>query len=107
VRICLQSICAALLGAAVSAASLPACAQGPGQAVRYLAANCANCHGTDGHAQSGMPRLAGVPKAYLSEQLKAFRDGKRPGTIMPQLAKGYTEAELELLAEYFSQQKLR
>jgi len=72
--------------------------------VGYLAANCANCHGTTGHAKGAMPSLAGLPKAYLVEQMKTFRDGKRAATIMPQLAKGYTDAQIEAIADYFSRQ---
>ena len=70
----------------------------------YLAGNCANCHGTTGNAKGGMPSLAGQPKAYLIEQMRAFRDGKRTGTIMPQLAKGYTDPQVEAIADYFSRQ---
>lgn len=70
----------------------------------YLASNCANCHGTTGQAKGAMPSLAGVPKATIIEQFKAFRDGKRAATIMHQLAKGYTDAQIELVADYFSKQ---
>ena len=70
----------------------------------YLAGNCANCHGTTGNAKGGMPSLAGQPKAYLIEQMRAFRDGKRTGTIMPQLAKGYTDSQVEAIADYFSRE---
>jgi cytochrome c553 len=74
------------------------------RAAQYLAANCANCHGTTGQAKGAMPSLAGLPKATIVEQMKAFRDGKRPGTIMPQLAKGYTDQQIELAADFFSRQ---
>ena len=70
-----------------------------------LASNCANCHGTLGTAQGAMPSLAGQQKAYIVEQMRAFRDGKRPATIMHQLAKGYTDQQVELIAEFFSRQK--
>jgi cytochrome subunit of sulfide dehydrogenase len=72
---------------------------------RYLASNCANCHGTSGTAQAAMPSLAGQQKNYIVEQMRAFRDGKRPATIMHQLAKGYTDQQIELIADYFSRQK--
>ena len=72
---------------------------------RVLAANCANCHGTTGDAQGAMPSLAGQSKSVIVNQMKAFRDGKRPATIMHQLAKGYTDQQVELIAEFFSQQK--
>lgn len=74
--------------------------------LRSLAATCANCHGTDGRALPGatVPGLAGVPSATLSEQLKAFKAGTRPGTVMGQLAKGYSDAQIEQLAAYFAAQ---
>ena len=72
---------------------------------RVLAANCANCHGTTGNAQGAMPSLAGQSKSFIVDQVKAFRDGKRPATIMHQLAKGYSDQQIEQVAEFFSQQK--
>jgi cytochrome c553 len=36
--------------------------------------------------------------------MKAFRDGTRPATIMHQLAKGYSDEQIELMAEYFARQ---
>ena len=75
--------------------------------VRSLAANCAHCHGTDGRAAPGstMPALAGMPRDYLATQLKAFKAGSRQSTIMTQLAKGYSDAQLEQLAAFFAAQK--
>jgi len=70
-----------------------------------LASSCANCHGTFGTAQGAMPSLAGQQKTHIVEQMRAFRDGKRPATIMHQLAKGYTDQQIELIADFFSRQK--
>jgi len=75
------------------------------RAAGVLASNCANCHGTLGNAQGAMPSLAGQQKTYIVEQMRAFRDGKRPATIMQQLAKGYTDQQIDLIAEFFSRQK--
>ena len=84
--------------------SLPAAAQ-TSYTGRNLAAACANCHGTNGVSSGGMPALAGQPRQYLAQTLKDFRDGRRPGTIMPQLAKGYADNQIEALAEYLAAQK--
>ena len=73
--------------------------------VRNLAAGCANCHGTQGVAQPGMPSLAGQPKDVLLKNLLDFKSGKRPATIMHQLSKGYTDEQLEQLAAYFANLK--
>ena len=72
-----------------------------------MAATCANCHGTDGRAVSGsgVPTLAGMPRDYMIAQLKAFKAGSRPATIMHQLSKGYSDAQIEQIAGYFAAQK--
>jgi len=74
--------------------------------VRALAATCANCHGTGGRAVQGaaVPGLAGMPAAYMVEQVKGFRSGTRPATVMHQISKGYSEAQIEQLAAYFAAQ---
>jgi cytochrome subunit of sulfide dehydrogenase len=73
--------------------------------VRGMAATCSHCHGTDGRSAGITPSLAGVDKAYLAQQMMDFKTGKRPGTIMHQLAKGYTDAQIERMAAYFAAQK--
>ncbi len=77
------------------------------QDARYLAANCANCHGTDGRNQPGvgMPALAGLSRAYFVEQMNAFRAGTRAATIMHQIAKGYSDDQISRLADYFAAQR--
>lgn len=71
-----------------------------------LAANCAACHGTDGHPVPGthLPALAGKSRQLLLQRLHAFRDGTRPATVMQQIAKGYSDAQLAELAGYFAAQ---
>lgn len=75
--------------------------------LRSLAATCANCHGTNGKAQEGsaVVTLAGLPKEYIIAQMAAFKSGARPATIMHQLAKGYTDAQISEVAGYFAAQK--
>jgi cytochrome subunit of sulfide dehydrogenase len=74
---------------------------------RDLAAACANCHGTNGASVQGMPYLAGQSRAYIVERMHEFRTGKRPSTVMHQIAKGYTDEQIEAMAAYFSAQKAR
>ncbi|MBI3042323.1 MAG: c-type cytochrome [Betaproteobacteria bacterium] len=69
---------------------------------RAWAASCAACHGTDGRSTGAVPPLAGRPKADLLRAMQDFKSGKRSATIMHQHAKGYTDAELERIADYFS-----
>jgi len=66
---------------------------------RALAAGCATCHQP---GQTRPPALEGVARDELLAKLRGFRDGTRNGTLMPQLAKGYTDAELQAIAAYFA-----
>ncbi len=72
--------------------------------VRSLAATCASCHGSEGRSINGsaIVSLAGMPRDYMLKQFKAFKDGSRPATVMHQIAKGYTDQQVEVLAIYFS-----
>ena len=70
---------------------------------RNLAAACAICHGTDGRAVTkDVIPLAGLPREHIATQMRAFRDGQRPATVMHQIAKGYTDAQIDVLAVWFS-----
>jgi sulfide dehydrogenase cytochrome subunit len=93
--------------AAVVSLSLAWAAPAQAQDARYLAANCANCHGTEGRAAAGggMPGLAGLSRTYFIEQMNAFRSGARQATIMHQLAKGYSDEQISRMADYFAQIK--
>jgi cytochrome subunit of sulfide dehydrogenase len=72
---------------------------------RNLAATCANCHGTDGKARGAMVALAGYPADRLITTMADFKAGKRPATIMHQISRGYSDAQVALIAGYFAQQK--
>ena len=74
---------------------------------RNLAAPCAICHGTDGRSatkDSPLIPLAGLPRDHIATQMRAFRDGKRPATVMHQIAKGYTDPQIDALAAWFAAQ---
>jgi cytochrome c553 len=74
---------------------------------RDLAAACAICHGTDGWSAGGrLPNLAGQPSDYLVRQMRDFRDGARPATVMTQIAKGYTEEQYQMMAAFFASQRV-
>ena len=75
------------------------------QQARSWAAGCANCHGTNGQAQPGLASLAGASKDETVQKMKEFKSGTRPATLMHQLAKGYTDEQIEAIAGYFAAQK--
>jgi cytochrome c553 len=90
-----------------------ACVAGPAHAqeqalyTRALAATCAQCHGTDGHAVpgAGIPALAGMPREEMLAKLRAFQAGTVRATVMTQLARGFSEAQLQQLADFFAAQE--
>lgn len=75
---------------------------------RFMAANCAYCHGPDGKSRGAIPSLAGIDKAYFVQQMKDFRSGTRTGassTVMHHHAMGYTDEEYEKLGDWFAAHK--
>ena len=71
---------------------------------RNLAAQCANCHGTNGKSVTEVASLAGQPANVIVQKMKDYRDGKIPASIMHQLAEGYSDEQVALMADYFSRQ---
>jgi cytochrome subunit of sulfide dehydrogenase len=105
------AILAAMLGAATVAAQQPAppafAAPDLGErGARALAASCAACHGTDGRPSRGslVGGLAGRSKEDLVQIMTQYKSGQRPATVMHQIAKGYTDAEIAAMADHFSKQ---
>ena len=95
--------CTLLVGAWMAAAG--ASAAPPNAAM--LANACAGCHGTGGgSAGPSMPSLAGQSKEAIVVAMQKFKSGERPSTIMGRLAKSYTDADFEVMGEFFAKQKL-
>ena len=67
------------------------------------AATCAACHGQNGISLApAWPTLAGQHEDYLEHALKQYRDGTRNSPVMMPLAAGLSDADIKLLAKYFS-----
>lgn len=98
----------ATLAVAIAIAASAAPARAQDVAGRNLASACAICHGTEGRSatkDSPLIPLAGLPRDHIATQLRAFRDGKRPATVMHQIAKGYTDPQIDAIAAWFASQK--
>ena len=91
-----------------------------------LANTCAGCHGTNGVSSGpSTPSIAGMSKVYFINAMLAYKYGsdedkiaaaakttkmdpddidalERPATIMTRIAKGYTDAEIAAMADFFS-----
>ena len=83
---------------ATLASSSPAVAAS--ETARALAAGCVGCHQREARSP---PPLTGRSAGDTASLVRAFRDGTRPGTVMPQLARGYTDAEIDAIAGYFAE----
>lgn len=70
-----------------------------------LANTCFSCHGYEGKMAGGqIIPLAQYPASMIISQMKAYKNGTREGTIMSRHAKGYTDEEIELLAQFIGDQ---
>lgn len=68
-----------------------------------MAHSCAACHGTNGELgdEYFMP-LAGMPVQQFVRTMTDFREGQRPATLMGHVAKGFTDADLKTMGEFFA-----
>ncbi len=72
------------------------------------AERCDRCHGVNGNsADPRVPALAAQRADYLERILNAYRTGARKSAAMSAMSKVLTEADVGMLAAYYSQQKAR
>ena len=71
---------------------------------------CGYCHQPNGHGRPENSPVAGLPAAYIVQQIRDFKNGRRtsaeprmrPPALMVEIAKAATDAEIEAAAAYFS-----
>jgi len=76
---------------------------------------CGSCHRADGSGGPENSRLAGLPAAYIAQQMADFKSGARktsvlgrnPDRMVAEVANGITSEEIEAAADYFSTLKPR
>jgi sulfide dehydrogenase cytochrome subunit len=69
------------------------------------ALSCTGCHAASPGVDTPIPRIAGRSAAETVAQMQGFKTGQRKGTVMDRLAKGYSDAEIQAIAEWYAQQK--
>ena len=62
------------------------------------ASSCTGCHGNGG----AVTALEGRPAAELVAAMTAFRKGDRAATVMGRIAKGFSDAEVKAIADWFA-----
>lgn len=67
-----------------------------------LATMCVTCHGPNGKGSKTIAKLKGLEISDIVESMNGFKTGEESSTIMDRHAKGYTDKEIQLLAEYFA-----
>lgn len=72
---------------------------------RNLASTCTACHTRNGAGESAIAPLEGRAAADIARTMRAFKSGERAGTVMPQLARGYTDADIDAIAAWFAAQR--
>ncbi len=75
-----------------------------GYAERGISA-CMSCHGPSGHGiPKNYPRVAGIHKDYLEQQLLAYKKGERKGynEIMHTISFGLSELQIKQLSAYMA-----
>lgn len=86
-----------LLGLAGAAAARPD--------IEPLARTCNGCHGVGGVSVGhSMPSIGGLPREYLRRIMKQWKYGERSALTMDRIVKGFSDDQLDALADYFSKQ---
>jgi len=96
----LMSVAALGLAAFVGSTSAGDAAAGKGKF-----AICAGCHGPTGAGNAALnyPKLTGLDEAYVAQQLRDFKSGKRTGpaaATMKAMTAPLSEADMDNLAAY-------
>ena len=67
-----------------------------------LAFNCFTCHGTDGRSPGAIKSLNTLSAAEIRDKLMAFKRDENDPTIMNRIAKGYSDDEIAIIADYIA-----
>lgn len=65
------------------------------------AAACSGCHGLSGGI-GAMPSLASKTAAEIAADMRAFKTGAREATVMDRIAKGFSDEEIQAIAEWLA-----
>lgn len=69
------------------------------------AASCSGCHATNTGVQTPVPPLKGRSQADIADAMTEYKSGKRAGTIMDRIAKGFSDEEIRAIAAWYAGQK--
>jgi cytochrome subunit of sulfide dehydrogenase len=99
----LRQIARSVATCALALAAMGATGQATPPEGRLLASNCFQCHGTTG--RGGFEEIAGKSPSEIYSKLKEMQrvqPGSGDHNIMIPHAKGFTDAQLRKISEYFA-----
>ena len=67
-----------------------------------LALPCLGCHANE---NSSIPNIKGLNSEYFIKAFKAYKNNERSHYLMQLIAKGYSDKQIGLLANYFKELK--
>lgn len=70
----------------------------------YMQNACIECHGPRGYSEDPdmFPKIAGLDRQYIIDQLMAFQSGSRQNVIMSPVAAMLSEDDIKALATFIS-----
>lgn len=71
---------------------------------RLVALNCLSCHQDRAGSGQSIPVLTGLSAQRIRQELLDFKYDRKAATLMPRLAKGFSDDELRLVADSINQQ---
>lgn len=72
-----------------------------GAAAPTGASSCLGCHAAAAN-DSPVVALSTLSAAQIETAMQAFRSGARPATVMGRLAKGYSDEEIRVIAQWYA-----
>ena len=69
------------------------------------AASCSGCHAANTRVETPVPPLNGRAQADITDAMIEYKSGKRAGTIMDRIAKGFSDEEIRAIAAWYAGQK--
>lgn len=68
---------------------------------RLLAAQCFQCHGTNGQSTTGIDSLAGESENELLQEMREMK-AETDNDLMHYQARGYTDVQIQMIAAYIA-----
>lgn len=69
------------------------------------ASSCTGCHAARPGIEDALPSLKGRKAGEIAEPMLAFKEDRKPATVMNRIAKGFSDAEITAIADWFAEQQ--